>query len=135
MTATAAARGVLSALACALFALVALLALLFVVLGDAGPDWDDPASKVTRTVALLAIGAVAAGVGAAIGAWQAALGGAQTARAAVLAGAAGPAAVAVLGGVVLATPTPAGVFGALLETLVVAGGAVAGAAVIGRRLE
>jgi hypothetical protein len=135
MMAVATLRGVLSSLVCALVSLVLLLGLLFVVLGTAGPDWNDAASSATRTVALLAIGALAAGLGAAIGAWQAALGGAQSARAAVLAGAAGPTAVAVLGGVALATPSAAGVFGATIEALVVGGGALAGAVLIGRRLE
>jgi hypothetical protein len=135
MTPAATVRGVISALACAFVALVALLGLLFVVLGDAGPDWNAAASSAMRTVALLAIGALAAGLGAAIGAWQAALGGAQSASAAVLAGAAGPTAVAVIGGVALATPSAAGIFAAATEALVVTGGAFAGAALIGRRLE
>ncbi len=135
MTAVAAVRGVVSALACAFVALVVLLGVVFAVLGTAGPDWDAAASGITRTLALLAIGAVAAGLGAAIGAWQAALGGAETARAAVLAGAAGPTAVAVVAGAAMATPSAAGVFGALVEAVVVAGGALAGAAAIGRRLE
>ena len=135
MTAVAALRGVVSALACAFAVLVLLLGLLFVVLGNAGPDWHDAANEVTRTVALLAIGALAAGLGGGIGAWQAALGGAPSARAATLTGAAGPAMVALVGGIALAAPTPAGVFGALVEALVVGGGALAGAALIGRRLE
>jgi hypothetical protein len=135
MTAVATARGVLSALTSGFVALVALLGLLFVALGNAGPDWSGGAGGGARTVALLAIGALAAALGAAIGAWQAALGGVQTAGAAVIAGAAGPTAVAVLGGIALATPSVAGIFGAVIEALVVTGGALAGAALIGRRLE
>jgi hypothetical protein len=128
-------RGVLSALAVQFVTLVPLLGLVFLSLGTAGADWDDPAGRVSRTVVLLGIGALAAGIGAAVGAWQAALGGAQSARSAILAGASGPAAVAVLGGAVLATPSAAGIFGAVLEAIVVTAGAVAGAAAIGRRLE
>jgi hypothetical protein len=135
VSATATVRGVVSALAGAFVVLLVLLGLLFVVLGDAGAGWDDPANRATRTVALLAVGALAAAVGAGIGAWQAALGGAQSARDAVLAGAAGPAAVALLGGIALATPSIGGAFGAATEALVVGGAAVAGAVLIGRRLE
>jgi hypothetical protein len=135
MTAVATVRGVLSALACGFVALVLLLGALFVVLGNAGPDWNGAAGGAARTVALLSVGALAAALGAAIGAWQAALGGVESAGAAVIAGAAGPAAVAVVGGIALATPSVAGVFGAVVEALVVSGGAFAGAALIGRRLE
>jgi hypothetical protein len=135
VTAVATVRGVLSALAVQFVTLVPLLGLVFLSLGNAGADWDEPAGRVSRTVVLLGIGALAAGIGAAVGAWQAALGGAQTARAAILAGASGPAAVAVFGGAALATPSAAGIFGAALEAIVVTAGAVAGAAAIGRRLE
>jgi hypothetical protein len=135
MSATAAARGVVSALVSAFVALLALLFVVYVALGTAGPDWDASASSAARTVALLAVGALAAALGAAIGAWQAALGGAQSASAAVLAGAAGPTAVALIGGIALARPSVAGIFGATIEALVVTGGAFAGAALIGRRLE
>src|SRR6187200_2077268 len=119
MTAVATVRGVLSALVCGFVALMALLGLLFVALGNAGPDWNAAAGGATRTVALLAIGAIAAALGAAIGAWQAALGGVQSAGAAVISGAAGPTAVAVIGGIALATPSGAGIFGAAIEALVV----------------
>jgi hypothetical protein len=127
----AAVRGATSAIATALLALVPLVGFVFAVLGDAGPNWSDASPRATSVVALLAVGALAAGAGAAVGAWQAALGGAPTARAAVLAGAGGPA----LGVVLAAVALPGGVFGAVVVVMVVGGASVAGATAIGRRLE
>ena len=131
----AAVRGAVSAALAALVILVFLVALVFAALGDAGPDWADGGRKATVVIALLIVGALAAAAGGAIGAWQAALGGAHSARDAVIAGAAGPALGGLLVTILQARGSAGGIAVALLELLVFAAAGLAGAAMIGRRLE
>lgn len=137
MTGAADARWLVRGAAAGAGAMIAavLVAVGFVaaVVGDAGPGWGDHAALTG--VLLTVVWCLAAGVAGATGAWQAAEGGAPHAGAARLAGALGPSllialvSIAALGG----DWPSAGVVA--VEGVLEVAAAIAGAAVLARRLE
>ena len=126
-------RGVAAGAGAMLVAVV--LALMFVVAlsGDPGPGWAD--HHTLTGVLLTVLWCAAAGGAGAVGAWQAAEGGAPDHAAARLAGAVGPAALIVVVSVASLGGDGAAPGVVLIEALAEVAAAVAGAAVLARRLE
>ena len=112
-----------------------LVALFFItaVIGDAGQGW---AERGTLTAVLFsALGSVAAAAAGAIGAWQAAESGAPSTAAARFVGALGPVVLIVLVSVASLGGDGASAGAVVLEGVVEAAAAVAGADALARRLE
>ena len=112
-----------------------LVALFFItaVIGDAGQGW---AERGTLTAVLFtALWSLAAAAAGAIGAWQAAESGAPSTAAARFAGALGPVALIVLVSVAALGGDGASAGAVVVEGVVEAAAAVAGADALARRLE
>lgn len=124
-------RGVAAGAGAMLVAVVVLLTFVIAVSGDPGPGWAD--RHTVTGVLLTALWCLAAAGAGAVGAWQAAEGGAPDHATARLAGALGPAVLVVLASVSTIGGAPAAVIA--IEALVEVAAAVAGAAVLARRLE
>ena len=129
------ARGAGTGLVAGAVAGLVLLGFAFVLIGDAGADWEDSSAQVSVVVVLMVAAGLAAATGAAAGTWQAAMAGAPTKRAAMAVGAAGPFVPGALYLLLNLEASAGYVLGVVLGVLALGAGAAAGAWWLGRRLE